>query len=78
MYYPVKLTDPETQIQCDINVNNQFGLRNSKLVKAYVGLSPILRPLAMCLKHWARRRALVSIASIPCTSVSLHTFAGVE
>lgn len=29
----VKFTDPRWDIQCDINTNEQFGIRNSRLLK---------------------------------------------
>jgi hypothetical protein len=55
----VKLTDPKTKIQCDININDQFGVRNSRLLKAYLDLTPVARPLAVCIKQWAKKRGLV-------------------
>jgi hypothetical protein len=57
---PVKLTDPITRLQCDVNINDQFGVRNSALLRAYLDAAgPASRPLASALKHWARVRGLV-------------------
>jgi hypothetical protein len=32
----VKLIDPRTRLQCDLNVNEQFGLHNSRLLRVCV------------------------------------------
>lgn len=54
----VKVWDPELQIACDMNVNNPIALENTELIRAYVGLDPRVRPLAMIIKHWAKKRIL--------------------
>lgn len=52
--------DPETQMSCDINVNNHVALTNTQLVKAYMSIGkPIVsRGLAMLVKYWTQRRLL--------------------
>jgi len=54
----VKFHDPKTKLDCDINVNNQLGLRNTALVKHYCDILPILRPMILFIKHWAKRLGL--------------------
>ena len=54
----VKVWDPELQLACDLNVNNTVALENTELVRSYVALDERVRPLAMVVKHWARRRIL--------------------
>ncbi|CAG8448686.1 13567_t:CDS:10 [Ambispora leptoticha] len=54
----VRLWDPELHLACDLNVNNTLALHNTRLIKTYVNIDPRVRPLAMILKHWAKRRAL--------------------
>ncbi|CAG8454699.1 847_t:CDS:2 [Ambispora gerdemannii] len=54
----VRLWDPELHLACDLNVNNTLALHNTRLIKTYVNIDPRVRPLAMTLKHWAKRRAL--------------------
>ncbi|KAF7725015.1 hypothetical protein EC973_000508 [Apophysomyces ossiformis] len=54
----VRLFDPESQLACDINVNNTMALQNTKMIKTYVAIDPRVRPLAMAIKHWTRQRVL--------------------
>lgn len=42
--------------QCDICVNNQLALANTRLVGAYARLDPRVRPLVTVVKHWAAAR----------------------
>jgi len=54
----VKVWDPELQVACDINVNNPIALENTHLIRSYVSIDDRVRPLAMIVKHWAKRRIL--------------------
>jgi len=54
----VKCWDPLLQLACDLNVNNTVALENTELIRAYVSLDDRVRPLAMIIKHWTRRRML--------------------
>jgi len=54
----VKVWDPELQVACDINVNNPLALENTEMVRAYVAIDTRVRPLAMIIKYWAKRRIL--------------------
>ncbi|EZF29602.1 hypothetical protein H101_06735 [Trichophyton interdigitale H6] len=54
----VKIWDPELQVACDMNVNNTLALENTRMIKTYVELDDRIRPLAMLVKHWTKRRIL--------------------
>lgn len=50
----VKFHDPSTGLDCDVNVNDQLGVINSELLRAYCDISPILRPMIKAIKRWAK------------------------
>lgn len=52
----VKMWDPELSLACDMNVNNTLALENTRMVRTYVGVDERVRPLAMIIKYWTRRR----------------------
>jgi DNA polymerase sigma len=52
----VKIWDPELQLACDMNVNNTLALENTRMVRTYVSIDERVRPLAMIVKYWTRRR----------------------
>jgi DNA polymerase sigma len=52
----VKILDPELNLACDMNVNNTLALENTRMIKTYVEIDPRIRPLAMIIKHWTKRR----------------------
>ncbi|KAE8454520.1 hypothetical protein EG329_000143 [Mollisiaceae sp. DMI_Dod_QoI] len=52
----VKIWDPELCLACDMNVNNTLALENTRMIKTYVQIDPRVRPLAMIIKHWTKRR----------------------
>ncbi|KAI1263441.1 hypothetical protein F5Y18DRAFT_128875 [Xylariaceae sp. FL1019] len=52
----VKIWDPELGLSCDMNVNNTLALENTRMIKTYVEIDDRVRPLAMIIKHWTRRR----------------------
>jgi DNA polymerase sigma len=54
----VKIWDPELNLACDLNVNNQVAVKNTKLVKTYIELDDRVRPLAMIVKHWTKKRVI--------------------
>jgi hypothetical protein len=54
----VKIWDPELCLACDMNVNNTLALENTRMVKTYVQIDPRVRPLAMIIKYWTKRRVL--------------------
>ncbi|EUC48169.1 hypothetical protein COCMIDRAFT_2956 [Bipolaris oryzae ATCC 44560] len=54
----VKVWDPELQLACDINVNNVAAIENTRMIKTYIQLDDRVRPLAMIIKYWTKRRIL--------------------
>ncbi|KAL4806116.1 hypothetical protein BDV18DRAFT_122452 [Aspergillus unguis] len=54
----VKIWDPELRLACDMNVNNTMALENTRMVRTYVEIDERVRPLAMIVKHWTKRRIL--------------------
>ncbi|KAI9743400.1 MAG: hypothetical protein M1818_003247 [Claussenomyces sp. TS43310] len=54
----VKIWDPELGLACDMNVNNPTALENTRMIKTYVQIDERVRPLAMIIKHWTKRRVV--------------------
>lgn len=54
----VKIWDPELQLACDMNVNNTLAVENTRMIRTYVEIDDRIRPLAMIVKHWTRRRII--------------------
>lgn len=54
----VKFWDPELELACDMNVNNTLALENTRMIRTYVEIDERVRPLAMIVKHWTKRRIL--------------------
>ena len=52
----VKVFDPILKLACDMNVNNTLALENTRMIKTYVQIDARVRPLAMIIKHWTKRR----------------------
>lgn len=54
----VKFRDPDLDLACHINVNNTLALETTRMIRTYVSIDERVRPLAMVVKYWARRRML--------------------
>lgn len=54
----VKVWDPELQLASDMNVNNTLALENTRMIQTYIQMDDRVRPLAMIIKHWTKRRIL--------------------
>ncbi|KAH6656904.1 hypothetical protein BKA67DRAFT_174301 [Truncatella angustata] len=54
----VKVWDPELELACDMNVNNTLALENTRMIRTYIEIDERVRPLAMIIKHWTRRRVI--------------------
>ncbi|KAA6411255.1 MAG: hypothetical protein FRX48_04535 [Lasallia pustulata] len=54
----VKIWDPELELACDMNVNNTLALENTRMIKTYVEIDKRVRPLAMTIKYWTKKRIL--------------------
>jgi DNA polymerase sigma len=71
----VKMWDPELKFTCDMNVNQVLAVENTRMIKTYVQLDERVRPLAMVIKYWTRRRVLNDAGQ--CTADSLMPFTNV-
>uniref|UniRef100_H2ZEL1 polynucleotide adenylyltransferase n=2 Tax=Ciona savignyi TaxID=51511 RepID=H2ZEL1_CIOSA len=49
----LKFTDSISGMECDFNVNNLTGIRNTFLLLAYARCDPRVRPMVLCIKEWA-------------------------
>ncbi|KAG7440441.1 uncharacterized protein BT62DRAFT_583201 [Guyanagaster necrorhizus] len=58
----VKFRDPDTGMDCDLNINDRLGLHNSNMVNRYCDLSLLLRPMVRIVKKWAKPLKLNSPA----------------
>ncbi|KAH7131262.1 hypothetical protein EDB81DRAFT_906352 [Dactylonectria macrodidyma] len=54
----VKIWDPELKLACDMTVNGIQALQSTLMVRAYAEIGPRVRPLAMIIKYWTRRRII--------------------
>ncbi|XP_071730592.1 UTP:RNA uridylyltransferase 1-like isoform X1 [Rutidosis leptorrhynchoides] len=54
----LKFKDLITGIPCNISVNNQLALENTKLVNSYREIDPRLRQLVIIVKKWAKSRGV--------------------
>ncbi|KAI1163623.1 hypothetical protein F5B18DRAFT_651586 [Nemania serpens] len=54
----VKIWDPELELSCDMNVNNTLALENTRMIKTYIHIDERVRPMAMIIKYWTRKRIL--------------------
>ncbi|GLB41090.1 putative RNA uridylyltransferase activity [Lyophyllum shimeji] len=71
----VKFRDPQTRLECDINVNERLGLFNSDLINAYCDASPLLRPMLLFIKLWAKPLGLNNPSPKPGESRSFSSYA---
>lgn len=62
----VKIWDPELELACDMNVNNTLALENTRMIKTYVEIDERVRPLAMIIKYWTKRRILNDAGEYSC------------
>lgn len=51
-----KFVERETEVQCDICINNLLAVVNTRMLRDYSAVDPRLRTLVYCVKHWAKRR----------------------
>ncbi|KAJ4480345.1 hypothetical protein C8R41DRAFT_495763 [Lentinula lateritia] len=49
----VKFHDPATGLDGDINANDRLGLFNSRMIRHYCDIQPLLQPMLAFIKSWA-------------------------
>lgn len=54
----IKFVDTISGCECDINVNNTVGVRNTHLLRAYCGVDSRVRPLVVVVKKWAKTQGI--------------------
>ncbi|RPD79142.1 hypothetical protein L226DRAFT_241799 [Lentinus tigrinus ALCF2SS1-7] len=80
----VKLTDPETGLSCDMNVNRRLGVYNTRLFRRYCLVFSPLAPLLRKVKGWTRHIGLnhPSTPGVPPSfssyALTLMTIAGLQ
>lgn len=50
----LKFWDDISQVECDLNINNSVGIRNTHLLKAYARMDWRVMPLVLFIKYWSR------------------------
>lgn len=50
----LKFQDYDGHIECDLNINNSVGIRNTHLLRYYASMDWRVRPLVLFMKKWAR------------------------
>ncbi|CDR35619.1 hypothetical protein NBRC10512_006491 [Rhodotorula toruloides] len=55
------------EIEVDLNTNERLGVYNSRLINSYCNLHPLVRPLSVFIKFWAKQRGLNNPAGTPTT-----------
>lgn len=58
----VKFTDKQTQMEVDFCINNELGVRNSKMLAVYCQYDTRVLKLGRLVKDWAKRHQLVGTA----------------
>lgn len=54
----IKFKDPDTNIKCDVCLNNELALRNTKLISDYINMDIRAKQLGLIIKYWAKRRKI--------------------
>ena len=54
----LSLDTNDSDVKCDMNINNTLALRNTKLVHTYMQIDERAKILTHIIKHWAKMRAL--------------------
>ena len=73
----LKFVHKTTKIQCDLNINNSDGVRNTHLLKFFTKCDPRFVPLVLALKKWARHHQINdasqgTLSSYALTLMALH------
>lgn len=45
-------------LACDISINNNLAVMNSRLIGTYCSIDPRIAPLGIAIKHWAKARGI--------------------
>lgn len=67
----IKFHDSQNSIDCDININNHIGIRNTHLMKAYSDADWRVKPLVLAIKNWAKYHSINDASKQTLSSYSL-------
>ncbi|KAK2193559.1 hypothetical protein NP493_10g07028 [Ridgeia piscesae] len=67
----LKFTDAVSRVECDLNVNNSVGIRNTHLLNSYSKMDVRLAPLVVFAKHWAKTQSINDAKNGTISSYSL-------
>jgi len=68
----LKFKDDISGVDCDLNVNNSVGIRNTHLLSFYSKADWRVRPLVMMVKHWAKIQTIGDASRRTISSYSLE------
>jgi len=78
----LKFMDTVSGCECDININNTVGVRNTHLLRAYCGVDYRVKPLVVLVKKWAKKHDINdasqgTLSSYALTLMVIHYLQGV-
>lgn len=78
----LKFVDNISGCECDININNTVGVRNTHLLRAYCVVDSRVKPMVMLVKKWAKTHSINdasqgTLSSYALTLMVIHYLQGV-
>lgn len=67
----LKFRDTISSCDCDVNVNNATGIRNTHLLRTYSRIDDRVRPMVLAVKRWAKVRRINDASQGTLSSYSL-------
>ncbi|XP_005110337.1 poly(A) RNA polymerase GLD2 [Aplysia californica] len=67
----LKFEDRNSGVECDLNINNTIGIRNTHLLRHYAYMDWRVRPLMLFIKRWARYHDINDASKKTISSYSL-------
>ena len=67
----LKFVDKVSEVECDLNINNSVGIRNTHLLNAYSRLDWRVSCLVLFVKHWAKQQNINDASQGTISSYSL-------
>jgi len=67
----LKFKDTISGCECDVNINNATGIRNTHLLRTYSKVDDRVRPMVLAVKRWAKSRKINDASQGTLSSYSL-------
>ena len=67
----LKFSDRISCVECDLNINNSVGIRNTHLLNAYSKLDWRIQPLVVMIKYWAKTQNINDASKMTISSFSI-------